>query len=210
MLLRLTKISGLILASSLFFPISCSTSIVATTHIIAQLDARDISEGDEPFPQAFNVLVYVPSSPLMVVPLSELDRFKVDKTEFRFLLPNKEGELSEGQWIEYKYTVDQLAPYQQLINVWFQDDDVSYLSRYIAEEGTITPLYAERLVPGYMFGAIPFALAFAFLIKGGGGFLVRRNASAHKKKKASHAGTEVIIGVALLLIAIVNSNQVVI
>lgn len=238
---RVLRIVGLILSSVYFFPISCTTTIVPTIHVIAALDARDLSDGDEPFGRTFNVLIYTPSKTpsLSVESLETLEQYeelKALKETFpnlplrlpdnsTFLLPDKEGMLpgddhplskserrnlpedySEQPWDLYKYTVNQLAPSKQLIDVWYHDDDDSFLSRYMTEKGSITPVYAKRMVPGFMFGAFPYALGFAFLIRGGGVVLVRRNTSKHDKEKVRVTDFPNFLGgVAFLIIALVGS-----
>lgn len=155
----------MVLGSGFFFPVSCTTSLVAGTHIIANNEARDSSRGEAPHKSAYLVAV-VPGSTkkFEAFPLFDLDEFKSKNPQANFLMPTSSGKFSVGT---NDATVSFVAtPAQrdtQIVEVTLHDDTGTFF-RYEASHNSIKPLYTKLWYHGYMFGAIPYALFIAFAL----------------------------------------------
>ena len=153
------RFAALVLGSMYFFPVSCTTSMISGTHIIANIEARDMSKGEVPHQQAY-LITALPDASLKVIPLSELDERKNKNSQVDFLLPTTSGEFSIGEHGRVSFVVTKSAPEAQTIEVTLHDDTDSFF-RYEASRNTIKPLYTKLFHHGYMFGAIPYALVIA-------------------------------------------------
>jgi len=79
------KLSGVILGSALFFPVSCSTALLAGIEINSFLFARDMSRGDNP-QSPFHVLATVPTGNISPMELIEVDTYIEKTPDGSFLL----------------------------------------------------------------------------------------------------------------------------
>lgn len=89
-------------------------------------------------------------------------------------MPNSEGEFREGKWIRFKYNVSTLSLEKQLVEVHWYGDHYSGMSRYIAEDNRVDPLYSRLMGIGHMFRSIPFAGAFGLMLYFVGQWLRKR------------------------------------
>lgn len=160
--MNLFRITALVLGSAYFFPVSCTTSMIAGTHIIRSLDARDVSKGEIPHAQAY-LIAALPDASMKAFPLSEFDDYKSKNPQASFLLPKNSGEFSVGDNGKIYFVVTANKPEAQTIDVTLNDDTGSFF-RYEASRNAIKPLHTKLWYHGYMFRAIPYALAFAFAL----------------------------------------------
>ena len=154
------RLVALVLGSVYFFPVSCTTGMIAGTHVIRNLDARDASKGGIPHRQAYLVAA-LPNASLQAFPLSKLDEYERKNPHASFLLPTNSGEFSVGKNGKISFAVATAKPESQIIEVTLHDDTGTFF-RYEASRNAIKPLYTKLWYHGYMFEAIPYALAIAF------------------------------------------------
>ena len=162
---RIFRISALVLSSGLFFPVSCTMSLFAGTHLIANQDARDAHRNDIPHPNAYLVAT-VPgaSKPFEAFPLSRLDEFKNKNPQASFLLPTSSGEFPTGPrsaTVSFVATPSQQGT--QIVEVSLHDETGTFF-RYEASRHTIKPIYTKLWYHGYMFRAFPYALVIAIAL----------------------------------------------
>lgn len=178
---------ALIFGSALFFPISCTGALFVGTRTLIELDARDMSRGDSPHSR-FYVVVSSPNreKPLSAIVLDDIESFKKENMEYSFLLPRSEGEFREGKRDRFNYRVTTLSPEKELVEVSYSDDDdINAISRYIVENNRVEPLYSKLVTPAYMFGAIPYAWAFALILYLVGKLLRRKYRMKQKETERS-------------------------
>lgn len=156
------RLTALVLGSVYFFPVSCTTSMIAGTKIISSLEARDTSKGEIPHQQAYLVAAF-PDTSLKALPLSELGECENKNPQASFLLPTTSGTFSVGEHGKISFVVTAATPEAQTIEVTLLDELGTFF-RYEASRNTIKPLYTKLWYHGYMFGAIPYALAIAFAL----------------------------------------------
>jgi hypothetical protein len=173
---RFLRKCALILGSALFLPVSCTSALFVGTHTLIKLDTRDISKGDSPH-SPFYVVVSSPNSekPLSAVILDDIESFRRENRESSFLLPSSGGNFRQGEKNRFNYKVTVLSPEEQLVEVSYSDgDDVSSTNRYAVKNNRVEPLYSKLVAPGYMFGAVPYAWAFALILYVAGKLLRRK------------------------------------
>jgi hypothetical protein len=159
--MRWIKIFLIVVGSSWFFLVSCTTGVIVGSQIVAALDSRDVLNGD-----TVHSLFKVAAEP-------------GEKGQtFRVLSnPNNEGGgvsfrmSSTSASIEkggsaFSYRVIEDSGQEQLIELveTYKDGDNTIWSRYKATDTRVTPLSSRMFYFGYMFTAIPFAVACALLL----------------------------------------------
>jgi len=154
------RLTALVLGSSFFFPVSCTTSMYAGTHAIAHLKARDSTRGEEPHPQAQLVAV-VPGGSLKALDFSEIDAFKKKNPQASFLLPEGKGGFSISDESSMSFVATATGPETQTIEATLRDETGTF-SRYEASSNTIKPLYTRLWYHGYAFQALFIAIAIAY------------------------------------------------
>lgn len=180
--MRPYRIAALVLGSSLFFPVSCTTGLVVGTKIIAKAEARNSLKGDTPHPMAYMV-ASLPNTAekIKAFPLSELDRFKALNPQASFLLPAESASFAIGtHGATVSYVAHPSKPAAQIVEVTLHDDTGTFF-RYEATEKAITPMYTELWYHGYMFGAVPYALAFAVVLYIVGKIMRRKVNNGHQE-----------------------------
>lgn len=156
------RIAALVLGSSPFFLVSCTTGVIVGTNVIARMEARDSLRGDTPHTQAY-LIAELPgaSKKIETFQLDELDKFKTLNPEASFLLSATSGNFAIGNDGEkISYVVVSSKPATQIIEVTYSYENGTFF-RYEATEKTIKPMYTRLWYHGYTFGAFPYALAFA-------------------------------------------------
>jgi hypothetical protein len=131
----------MILASGGFFVVSCSSSLFAGVQIIAKMDKREATRGDEmhrPF-----LIVAEPGEgegAFRAVSLGELPDLLENNEKISFLMSVLTGSEGSSGTKEGKttYLVLENTPSEQLIEVSFSDDDITVWSRYKATRTTVT------------------------------------------------------------------------
>ena len=164
--MRWMRILAFILGAVWFFPVSCSTGIVLGIQVIAKLDERETSKGDQVHPH-FSVVVEQGEngSSFLTLGLGELSHFKGNSEGYSFLMSKPSGKIDCcGSNISYQVLEDSGS--EQVIEVVevYHDGDNKIWSKYRATPGTITPESSRMMYFGYMFSAIPYSFGMALLL----------------------------------------------
>ncbi|MCL2523958.1 MAG: hypothetical protein FWF20_01125 [Betaproteobacteria bacterium] len=182
-MVRLLKILAIILGSSWFFPVSCTSGVVVGARIIAKLDERHVERGDavhSPFKIA--AVPGVQGLPFRVLRLDEIKpdaaadaALALKKENIAFRMPAQSGSARIGQSM-FSYQVLEDNGQEQFIElVEKQDDgDNTIWSRYRATSTSISPVGSRMFYFGYMFGALPYAFFGALILYGIGRFFRKR------------------------------------
>jgi len=169
------KVSAIVLGASWFFPVSCSTGVIVGIHVIAMMDERNVERGDNVHP-LFKVVVEPGSDgrPFNVVSLNELPRLK--EVSFHMSKPNGSIDIDGSNII---YQVIEEVGQEQIIEVVeeYHDGDNTVWSRYRATRTSAVPISSRMFYFGYMFGAFPYGVGFAFFLYITGRLLRRRIAN---------------------------------
>ena len=181
--MALMKIIALVLGSAWFFPVSCTTGLVAGVRIVEALDARDVARGDQVHPIT---LVAEPGSngqAFRVVRLYEVPKIR-EKGEAHFLMSRPSGriDVSQNTFVSYRVLLDLGS--EQVIEVQDQNDDRTIWGTYRAARTDVTPMKSRMVYFGYIFTTFPYAFGTALALYGIGRYLRRRLNGA---KETSHA-----------------------
>ncbi len=176
--MKVLRFLALVLGAIWFFPVSCTTGLVAGTLAIARLDSRDIEKGQQPHPWFFVVARPAEAnSPFSVIPLKDLPKFKSSTPHLSFLMPQSSVRIKTNEYTYVSYRVISDKGTEQTIEVEYSDDDKTIWSRYRATPSDVVPMFSRMSQPGYMFRALPTAVIFALLIFGVGRLLRKRFSS---------------------------------
>ena len=181
--MRWARIVVVVVGSAWFFPVSCTASLFAGTHLVAKLDARDVNKG-ESVHSRFSMVIESGDNgePFQVVNLDDLAfvqeilKFSDTTDVVSFLMSKPSGHLnSDGSRFSYQVIDDTASG--QIIEVveTYHDGDNTTWSRYKATHSTITPISSRMFYFGYIFTAVPYAIGLALLLYVMGRFLRRRN-----------------------------------
>jgi hypothetical protein len=175
---KVLRFLALVLGAVWFFPISCTTGLVAGTLAIARLDSRDIEKGQQPHPWFFVVARPAEAnSPFLVIPLKDLPKFKSSTPHHSFLMPQSSARIKTNEFTHVSYRVISDKGTEQTIEVEYSDDDKTIWSRYRATPSDVVPMFSQMSHPGYMFRALPIAVVFALLMFGVGRLVRKRFSS---------------------------------
>ena len=169
------RILAAILASALFFPVSCTLGLFAGTQALAARDARQVARGDNVH-ECFRVAMQEErTKPLRVLTLEEAGKAPAAAS---FRLPATSGVLVAD---DSKFRYDVLADEKGEQRVVLREDlkDRTCWSEWRAGANGITPVSSRMMHPSYMFAAFPFAFGIALALYLIGGRLRRRHAAAH-------------------------------
>jgi len=169
------KVLALVLGSVWFFPVSCTSTLIAGYRVITHLDARDVARGDRVHRQ-FSIVVEPGDrgGPFRSVRLYELPRLRETGKAYSLLMSKLSGRIALSEYGYVSYRVLENQGSVQVIEVEEGDDDGAVWSRYRATPTDVTPLASRLDYPGYIFGA-PLLIAFgAALLLYGTGRLLRR------------------------------------
>ena len=172
--MALMKFLALILGSVWFFPVSCTGSFFAGLRVVAYLDQRDVSRGDEV--HSIFTMVAEPGpnkQPFRAVRLHELQQRR-DEGEVHFLMSQPSGRIDVNAYTSLSYRVVRNLGSEQVIEVEDKTDDRTLWSTYRATSNDVTPLSSRMVYFGYMFTAFPFAIGTAVALYGTGRFLRQR------------------------------------
>ena len=153
-----------VLGSSWFIPVSCTSGTFVGMRLLAKGTARDMTHGEVPHSSGFYVITELPDKKVKPVLLTELDRFKRENAEAKNLLTKDEGTVEEGLE-KWEYSVKKEGVEKQEITVSYRGDDLSSKSVYSVDKEVISPLYSEIMSIGHMFTAGVFALVLSFGIR---------------------------------------------
>jgi hypothetical protein len=166
---------ALILGSAWLVPVSCTSALIAGTHLSAYLDQRDVTQGDE-LHLSFAVAV-VPGengAAFHLVPLRELYQCRVVGVQYSTWMPTAAARLDRTATSYIAYRVLEQNEENQLIEVVESDDNRTLSSRYRTTGTAITPLGSRLFHVGNMMQALPYAGASALFLYGIGRWLRRR------------------------------------
>ena len=180
--MRWARIVVVVIGSGWFFPVSCTASLFAGTHIVAKLDERAVNRGDS-IHSRFSMVIESGRSdePFRQIKLEDLPRheeilsFSDSGDTPSFLLSVPSGQFdSDSSSITYQVIEETSSG--QIIEVVESDHDGdnTIWSRYEATHSTITPIGSRMFYFGYMFSAIPYALGTALILYATGRTLQRR------------------------------------
>jgi hypothetical protein len=171
----LLKVVALILGSAFFFPVSCTSTLVAGIFVIARLDEREVARGDQVH-LGFSILVEPgeKGQPFRKVSLFDLPWFRESGGTYSLLMSKPSGRIDVNDYTHLSYRVLENQGSAQVIEVEDDDDDRTVWSRYRATHADVMPLSSRMFYFGYMFGALPFAFGTALGLYGVGRFLCRR------------------------------------
>jgi hypothetical protein len=170
-----TRIGIATLCSGWFFLASCTTGAIVGTRIVAMVDTRDASDGDE-MHHLFSVVVPSSEADSSFVVLG-LDGVMANPAAYApFWMPDGYGK-TEDRDSYYSFSVLEQTDEWQIIEVVeeYRDGDNTIWSRYRADDKSITPISSRMMYFGYVFAAMPYAIGFAFLLYFVGRVLAWRN-----------------------------------
>jgi hypothetical protein len=177
--MRWTRIIVVIIGSVWFFPVGCTASLFAGTHIVANIDSRDVSKG-ETVHSRFSVVFEEARSAerFQAISLYDLTRIKEAMSgadaahEMSFLMSHPSGHL-DADTSSFFYQVIEQTAQEQVIEVveTYHDGDNTIWSRYKATESEIIPISSRKFYFGYMFAAAPYAFGFALFLYAIGRYL---------------------------------------
>lgn len=165
-----------VLASVWFFPVSCTTATALGTKVLAELDARDAAKGESVHSSIAIVVLPSPAPDQAFghLLLGNLAAFKERNPAATFIMPATEGRIEIGGHTTVGYKVMESSDGGQTIETRYKDGDRSAWGRYRATRRDVTPLASKLFGSEYMFSALPYALAFAFIAMFGARLLRRR------------------------------------
>jgi hypothetical protein len=172
--MTLVKVLALVLGSAFFFPVSCTSTLIAWIFVIARLDAREVAHGDQVHP-GFSIVVEPgeKGQPFCKVSLSGLPRIR-ESGAYSFLMSKPSGRIDNIDHTHLSYRVLENQGSAQIIEVKDYHNDKTVWSRYRATHTDVMPLSSRMFYFGYMFGALPFAFGTALGLYGVGRFLCRK------------------------------------
>ncbi len=121
---------ALVLGAIWFFPVSCTTGLIAGTLVMGRLDSRDIEKGQQSHPWFFVVVQPAEAnSPFSVIPLKDLPTFKSSTPNHSFLMPRSSGRIKTNEYTQVSYRVISDRGTEQTIEVEYSDDDKTIWSQ---------------------------------------------------------------------------------
>ena len=172
----LVRLLAVILGSAWFFPVSCTTGVIAVTPLVSKFNERHMEQGDAPHAHLFHV-VWQPGEagqPFGMSRLEDLPRIKALAPARSFIMAPPSAGAAGGSYIVISSTALPSGEAEQLIEVRYADDTYDSWSRYRATRSGITPVFSKIMDPGFMIMALPVAFGFALAIYALGRWLRRR------------------------------------
>lgn len=191
-----TRIGIVVLSSGWFFLASCTAGMIVGTRIVAAVDARTASDGDD-MHSTFSAVAPSSESDVPFVVLDWADVKRGKELAGSYLMPRPYAEI-ETRVSYYSYEVLEESQAGQIIEVIekYKDGDNTIWSRYQATQTSITPISSRMFYFGYAFVAMPYAFGFAFVLYLAGRVLAYRNRDpATKKAGRSSVDALVFIGI---------------
>ncbi|MGI9205688.1 MAG: hypothetical protein ACR2Q3_16855 [Woeseiaceae bacterium] len=175
---RVVKILGALLASTLFFVVSCTGSTIVAGQVLGDLDTRDIAAGDEPH-RPFYVLAVSPETSKPVT-LSRLEDY-LEKNEGSSLLllpghvqsPGFSDGVDTGH-VHYAYTA--AGKDEQSVELQVTDyDHFNGTYHYLVRDGVVTPTFSKQNHYFKMaIESLPYGIGIAIFLNLLGKFLSRK------------------------------------
>jgi hypothetical protein len=165
-----------VLASVWFFPVSCTTALVAGTPLLAKLDERDAAKGDA-IHRSIAVTAMPPTGDdraFDYLLLGNVESYRERHPQASFLMPAKEGSIHVQTSIRVSYKVVAERPGEQTIDTHYRDGDREAWGRYRATKDGVTGISSRAFDSFYLFSAVPYAFGFALLFIVGGRIAKRR------------------------------------
>ena len=186
---RIIRVLAFIIGASWFFPVSCTTGVIAGTFLMSTFDERHIEKGDPPHAMFF--VVWQPGEagePFGYSRLAELSPDKTPAPARSFIMEQPSSRIGRDEFSGIAYQVLSSGAAEQLIEVTRSDGDNDSVSRYRATRAGVMPVFSKTMTRGHFFNALLPALGFAAAILAVGKWLRRRVARA---KAASAASSQV-------------------
>jgi hypothetical protein len=183
---QIVRVLAVILGSSWFFPVSCTTGVIAGIPVVAHFHERHMEKGEQP--HFLFTVVWQPGEagePFGYSRLSELARKKTPVPARSFVMSQPSGRIKEGEFIVATYKVLSSSASDQLIEVTWDDNKYGSVSRYRATSSGVTPVFSRIMDPGFMFIAFLPALAFAGAILAVGNGMRKRVARGKAESDTS-------------------------
>ena len=190
------RVFALILASPLFFIVSCSSGSWFIGDALSRWQAAK-----NPTRYVRAVIATKEGEFQYVESQSEVDRMEellreyqatyeefgayIDDAEYpySFLLPVSEGRIDIDDLRHVRFEVNAINDEQQEITVWDIDDDYRIQIIYRAEQTQITPVYSRIFGVGHVMGAWPYAFVLSLIIYGIGRSLKKRQSRAAESSR---------------------------
>ena len=173
------RVLALILASTWFFPVSCTLGLFGGTHAIAKLDQRHAASGDELHP-TFSVAAEPGDGgkPFRVLTRDELAKAPKGMS---YRLSKRWDQVDLGQSrFYYKVLADEQGVQLVELQESYKGGDKDFWSRYRASATGVVPVSTRMMIPSYMAQAFVFAFVLALALYLAGKHLIRRYPPASK------------------------------
>lgn len=174
-MLRMVRLLALVLGAVWFFPVSCTTSLLAAMPVLSTLDERHMDKGDSPHSLFF--VVWQPGeagAPFGYTRLADLARDKASASARTFVMTPPAARIANDEFTGIEYKVLSGGATEQLIEVAWSNGDDESVSRYRATAAEVTPVFSRNTGRAVMFKAMPFALVLAAMIYAFGRWLRTR------------------------------------
>ena len=173
--MRLPRLLLVVLASSLFVPVSCTLTLFPAVPLLAALQAQDLSKGG-PVPSHFYVAVRpgCNGEAFRLEPFAALATCGARRSECPetteplpcdLNLPAAFGQLRHDPYETQAYRVVKQEAAARVIETVSANDDYTFTSRYRLTDQGVTPLYAHVLGPALAFQSLPIGLALACALR---------------------------------------------
>jgi len=190
---KTVRVLTLILASPLFFVVSCTSSSWFIGDALSRWQAvkHPLRYAGAVIARKDGAFEYLESQREIDWSEQALSEYEkawdgftdyVDAPEYpyTFLLPQSEGRITIDELRHVRFEVSRIGAEEQEITVWDIDDDYGKEIVYRARQTQITPIYSRIFGVGHVMGAWPYALVVAFAIYGVGRSLKRRQEHARQ------------------------------
>lgn len=154
----------IVLGSGWFFLASCTAGLAAGSRIVAAIDARDASSGDE-LHTTFSVVI-VSDEDHAEFTVIDLDHATNHTDSIDTFLMPKPGDSRNVGGSRFSYAVIEDRGSSQVIEVVqdYNDGDNTIWSVYEATADEVRPISSRMFYMGYMFAAAPYAVGFAIVL----------------------------------------------
>src|SRR5687767_8023892 len=143
---------ALILGSTWFIPVSCTTGVIVGVPVVTHFHERHMERGDQP--HFIFTVVWQPGEAGEPFGYSRLAALALDKTPAparSFVMAQPSGRKEEERSTVVTYKVLSSGASEQLIEVTWDDDKYGSVSRYRAGPSGVTPVFSRMTDPGYLF-----------------------------------------------------------
>jgi hypothetical protein len=153
------KLLALLLGTAMFLPIGCTGGVFLGVYGLSWLGARDLTDGEVPYSHFYVIVAEKPDKKAMSVVKydileDQLRWMQEEGTEYSFLLSEKEGNFQPDKYDSFHYQVTPMEGGRQQVMIRWHGDDYSSVSKYIAEDQRVEPLYSKLAGIGHAMQAM--------------------------------------------------------